>query len=166
MRMMTSLATGLLMTMGLAVEAEAATYNVSGTTTSGGLVTGSVDYDGSSFTNVDVTTTGKATKHFNSMSIDYDGMMEVYTIYMGGDTNFNGELSGPFTGSTINFTGVIDLTVQGRVDWHYANGSFTLAAPIVTPIPAALPLAASALVGLGGLGWLKRRRMPADAAAA
>lgn len=36
----------------------------------------------------------------------------------------------------------------------------------VTPIPAALPLGATAMAGLGGLGWLKRRRTAAGTAAA
>ena len=36
----------------------------------------------------------------------------------------------------------------------------------VTPIPAALPLAATAMAGLGGLGWLKRRRTQTDTTAA
>jgi hypothetical protein len=31
------------------------------------------------------------------------------------------------------------------------------AAPLATPLPAAFPLFGTALVGLGGFGWLKRR---------
>ena len=37
---------------------------------------------------------------------------------------------------------------------------------VVTPVPAALPLAASALASLGGLSWLKRRRTQAEVTAA
>ena len=52
--------------------------------------------------------------------------------------------------------------------FNFMNGTFSLYAGVfgevyvasgtLVPVPAALPLAASALAALGGLGWLKRRR--------
>ena len=47
---------------------------------------------------------------------------------------------------------------------NFTPGAWSTAT--VVPLPAALPLAASALAGLGGIGWLKRRRMTADVTAA
>ena len=71
------------------------------------------------------------------------------------DLMFTGLLTA--TEYTLRVTG----TATGTQGGTYAGGLVTAA---LVPIPAALPLAATALVGLGGIGWLKRRQKT-DAAA-
>jgi hypothetical protein len=61
-----------------------------------------------------------------------------------------GDLDAPAGTYTATFTNAVNLSA-------ITNASMTL----TTPIPAALPLLASALVGVGGLA-LRRKRRQAD----
>ena len=110
----------------------------------------------------------------------------------GFELTYNGDGAGDGDGSLVAgdvFTIANILTLIPDAIWYPGNpgrfrtaslqdGSWTLAVnridgsgmgvgtvSIVTPIPAALPLAASAFMGLGGLAWLRRRGEPTAAQA-
>ena len=172
MKMIRSLAIGLCLTAGFAVasqHAEATTYQISTTFDDGGLMTGSFDFDSGTLSNIDITTSG------GNMAAHYTN-----GIYFSNSDPWTGDRQAFYLSSGSYYLSIFNPSVDPdfpALNWlseEYINGTssyrsggatFT-AASVVTPIPAALPLAASALAGLGGLGWLKRRRTQVDVASA
>ena len=75
--------------------------------------------------------------------------------YGGHDGSYQASLAAGLHELTVMFT----QTAGGPTGVQYRFD----ATSVVTPIPGALPLAATALVGMGGLGWLKRRSQKAAA---
>lgn len=165
-----SLALSLLVASGLTAashHADATTYKISGTFGDGGLLTGSLDFDDGTLSNVDLTTTGSMGAHYA------DG------YYVSDDDPMMGGFQGFYFNSGGYYLNILDISVNPdfpSISWHvdeyingtqsYRTGAASFASAAVVPLPAALPLAASAFAGLGGLGWLNRRRGPAGMTAA
>ena len=168
-----------LVLLGLAWTAPAhaaVTYNLSFTTTEGSFTPnatfGSFTLDaapGSSGTQV-YTVDGSAGSRLLTLDVSVEG-----TPFTAADDP-NGPsvtfTNGLFTSAAFSFeneTKLFSVDSDGfylsYVDTEdYAQGTVGAQAAVV-PLPAALPLAASAFASLGGLGWLKRRAKGAAAAA-
>ena len=157
-----SLAAGCLVALGVLVgshQAEATVYAVSGTFEDGSILTGryTQDSSGQAFSNIDLKVNND---RFTTISEYADvGCCDVATF-----SNSISQLYLVIVGRSDIDTS--STYFNGSEIIYLSSGSVTAVAPVVTPIPAALPLAASALAGLGGLGWVKRRRGPADLVAA
>lgn len=170
MRILNFLALGLLVVLGVAVAGrdamaapiQSTTYQVNGQFKDGSLLTGSFDFDGSNVSNVNI-----ATSVHTYTTLDYSQP----SIYRLSTTETAG--SGSYT-LTLFFYNPLDDQSQPISFGTESDGLFNRMlnsgsigpVSVVTPIPAALPLAASALAGLGGLGLLKRRRTHAHVTAA
>ena len=164
-----SMAAGLVVALGLAAftdAADAATMSIQGTFSDATTFSGTYDFDGTTLSNVKIVTA--------------DHTFTTGTWYYNGDIYEMESVEQAPTYSLIQFFFMQPLNVAQNIDAgtnsytpdgvntvarSMTSGSISLAATVVTPIPAALPLAASALAGLGGLGWLKRRRTDAAIAA-
>ena len=157
--MFRSLALGLLVALGLIAsrQAEATILDVSGKFDDGALLTGSFDFDFSTGETVssNVSVGGVLLSVVHGSKIESDAF-SIWVL----DKTFGQE-----TRSAILSFAVAGPPYAALPGSYYATqaGTFNLvsgsAAPAsVVPIPAALPLAATALAGLGGLGWLKRRK--------
>ena len=157
-----SLALSLLVAGGLATasHAEVITYTISGTV-GGGLITGSLDFDNGTVMNIDITTSGAVGNHYTSGEyFNFEGHQRF--DFIDGDHELIMSTGSPS----------LDLSLN---DWYteeyytdvsrFGTAAFATAGAVV-PLPATLPLAASAFAGLGGLGWLNRRRDSADIATA
>lgn len=167
---MSSLAAGLLVALGLAASAdlaEAATFKIQGTFGDSTTFSGTYDFDGTTLSNVNIVT-----NYHTFTTADW---------YYNGDIYEMSSVEQNPTYSLFQFFFMQPLDVAQNIDAgtnsytpdgintsarSVTSGSIAPAATVVTPIPAALPLAASALASLGGLGWLKRRRPGAVIAAA
>ena len=176
MTMIKALAVGVLAALGAAgigCGAEASTYNLTGTFDNGGILTGSIDFEnGAVLSGTAVTSGGMFSNTYNSpkyFTYVYGSQYLINLQFRYGDyklslTQFVATLPQNEFNASWNMT---EQLSSGFGPSPSRNGTATTsAASVVTPIPAALPLAASALAGLGGLGWLKRRRSATDLTAA
>lgn len=167
MTMFRSLAFGLAVALGLFAshQARATVLDVTGEFEDGALLSGSFDFDfntgQASNSNVSIGNTLLPLIFWSTMSDDYFlvilGDKNEFTI---GTALYFDRSSQPYN---IIYEGSFYEGAGGDVH-NISSGSATPAS--VVPLPAALPLAASALAGLGGLGWLKRRRVPVHPAVA
>lgn len=166
MRILQSLAAGLILAIGITAashRAAAATYNLNGMFFDGALLTGSLDYDGSTFSNVHIVTTGPFGHTYTVIPrYEYSAGLDEWSLNFSDYRSDNERyVLGMYLEGALDDPGVKlydgrESTSQQRRE--LSTLSITVASTVVTPIPAALPLAASALAGLGGLGILKRRR--------
>jgi hypothetical protein len=173
MHTLKSIALGVLVALGMATagpKAEATpvtptSYTVNGVFSDGALLTGSFDFDGSSLSNVNISTIGSPSYSYD-YAVDYGYYYDDYYII---------DLDNGLSSMYLMFVGPLDAAsksiAEGKEFYGESRRSITSgiiapAATVVTPIPAALPLAASALAGLGSLGLLKRRRTHANVTAA
>ena len=172
MKMIRSLAIGLCLTAGFVAagqHAEATTYQVATVFDDGGMMTGSFDYDSGTLSNVDITTSGgNMAAHYTSGmyfsdSDPWSGDLQNFIFYSGSYGLNLLNLSNDPNFAALSWSAA--EYIDGTSSYRSGGATFT-AVSVVTPIPAALPLAASALAGLGGLGWLKRRRTQVDVASA
>jgi hypothetical protein len=62
---------------------------------------------------------------------------------------------GGFQFSNLNLTGEL-INTDGNI--QLVSGSEVTAPPVVTPLPAAFPLFATGIGGLGLLGWRRKRK--------
>ena len=149
----------VLATVAVRFDAAAATYKIAGSFENG-LITGSFDFDDDgAISNIAFVTTGDIEETydaFGSYAPAPDGAGYTGFFYFYGptfDLIMSAFIESPFDIASVTW----DVT-QYRPEGGTRYGSATLSPVGVVPVPAALPLAASAMAGLGGIGWLKRRR--------
>ena len=169
----------LLVVAGLAIgltakSADAATFDLGVLPTGQALILGNSNVKKGNFTDLFTFSFAKTDVQgaVNLVSVDLTSVKKIaslkYSLLLG-----NTVLFGPQTvASDLNFNGLMAVTqytlkvvgkATGSQGGAYGGALTTIG---VVPVPAALPLAASALAGLGGLGWLKRRRTQPEATAA
>jgi hypothetical protein len=88
-------------------------------------------------------TSGTATAH------GFDGATEIYTQTL--------NLTDTYQLFSLNFDGITSWTLTNQKN-NVLIDDITLNAGTATPLPAALPLFATGLGGLGLLGWRKKRK--------
>lgn len=161
-----------------AAPADAMTYKVAGTFEDDAVLSGSFDFDLDTqlFSDVAVSVSGGSTDLLPSSSsyLHARYIPEDRWIVFSDNLRFirlnMPDLLGDVAISLATFSAEYLLDASGEEAIAYrqlsGGGSVTpvLTNPSVVPLPAALPLAATALGGLGGLGWLKRRRGASAAA--
>ena len=94
--------------------------------------------------------TAQGANGFNGFVFSFSGAPTIFGVSVDGSSNFN-PVSFSFTANSLTFD-LKGLTVNTQSNLVF---DFTLADVVATPLPAALPLFAT---GLAGLGWLARRR--------
>ena len=100
-----------------------------------------------------------------SFSIDLGHFHTIDGETITGVSHLSGGLGGAITGVTWNGTDAI-FTWTTRSNYNAIGGNFvTFDVNTTTPLPAALPLFATGLGGLGFLGWRRKRKAQALIAA-
>jgi hypothetical protein len=152
--------------------ANASTFDVSGTfsdgTTIGGFI--AIDVSAGTVTSEDITTSRTGVGPFTATpsvvgsspiilefgdtnSDELDLLLPVSTLvgYAGGALcTFSASLEGVCTDQATNLR-----NLPGAFSLSLNSGSLT---PVATPLPAALPLFATGIGGLGLLGWRRKRK--------
>ncbi|GAB2179140.1 hypothetical protein [Dongia sp. agr-C8] len=109
---------------------------------------------GGTSSSLSLTALGPVTK----LSLFYETLTPNAPLFsLAGLTDW-GQVPGLLSGSIANLFGSFEVTDLGKVTFSINLAATPVAA---TPIPAALPLFASALGGLGFFGWRRRRGQPA-----
>ena len=106
------------------------------------------------------------TASFDFSAPDFNGDVsgQTFGVLVGGILAWNGAATLPFGNG-----GLLQITLAnvffplnfdgGNPNWVNVGGTFTLlAAPSAVPLPAALPLLAGGLGGLGVMSWWRRRK--------
>ena len=101
---------------------------------------------------------------WNTVSLDLDYATQTYSIILNGTTlannvDFCGSNSG-CTGANVSAysDGFFDSFGATNVNDEGILDNYSVSTPAATPLPAALPLFATGLGGLGLLGWRRKRK--------
>ena len=102
---------------------------------------------------------------WNTVDLNLDYATQTYSIILNGSTiasnvAFCGNNSGPCNGANVSAysDGFFDSFGATGVNDMGILDNYSVSTPDTTPLPAALPLFASGLGGLGLLGWRRKRK--------
>jgi hypothetical protein len=156
---------GALLLVSTAAHAATVTFaldNVNfGTVAAGGTgtITGSFAFDGTNLTNVNLMASGAISADYTSGSLGAPGTFDftngttVTTLVVTTPVSFSAP--NPLVLSATSFIGSSSI-IEDTFGLHITSGSLD-----PTPLPAALPLFATGIGGLGLLGWRRKRKAKA-----